>query len=55
MMGGEQAAATLLTVKLQQLAARGQTMSADEQRTFQEPILAKYDEEGSAYYSTARL
>jgi acetyl-CoA carboxylase carboxyltransferase component len=54
-MGGEQAANTLLTVKLQQLAGRGQTMSADEQKKFQAPILAKYDEEGSAYYSTARL
>ncbi|MEB2285405.1 MAG: acyl-CoA carboxylase subunit beta [Myxococcales bacterium] len=54
-MGGEQAASTLLTVKLQQLAGRGQTMSADEQKRFQAPILAKYEEEGSAYYSTARL
>jgi acetyl-CoA carboxylase carboxyltransferase component len=54
-MGGEQAASTLLTVKMQQLAGRGQTMSEDEQRKFQAPILAKYEEEGSAYYSTARL
>jgi 3-methylcrotonyl-CoA carboxylase beta subunit len=54
-MGGEQAASTLLTVKLQQLAGRGQSMSEDEQRQFQAPILAKYDAEGSAYYSTARL
>jgi len=54
-MGGEQAASTLLTVKLQQLAGKKQTMSEDEQKKFQAPILAKYDEEGSAYYSTARL
>ena len=54
-MGGEQAANTLLTVKLQQLAGRGETMSEEEQKKFQAPILAKYDEEGSAYYSTARL
>jgi 3-methylcrotonyl-CoA carboxylase beta subunit len=54
-MGGEQAASTLLTVKMQQLAGRSQTMSEDEQKKFQAPILAKYDEEGSAYYSTARL
>ncbi len=54
-MGGEQAASTLLTVKLQQLAGRKQTMTDEEQRAFQAPILAKYDEEGSAYYSTARL
>jgi acetyl-CoA carboxylase carboxyltransferase component len=54
-MGGEQAASTLLTVKLQQLAGRGQTMTEAEQRAFQAPILAKYEQEGSAYYSTARL
>jgi len=54
-MGGEQAAQTLLTVKLQQLAARGQTMSAEEQEAFLAPIRAKYEEESSAYYSTARL
>ncbi len=54
-MGGEQAASTLLTVKMQQLAGRGATMSDEEQRAFQAPILAKYEEEGSAYYSTARL
>jgi acetyl-CoA carboxylase carboxyltransferase component len=54
-MGGEQAASTLLTVKMQQLAGRKQTMSEDEQKKFQAPILAKYDQEGSAYYSTARL
>jgi 3-methylcrotonyl-CoA carboxylase beta subunit len=54
-MGGEQAANTLLTVKLQQLEARGQAMSGAEQTTFMAPIRAKYDTEGSPYYSTARL
>jgi len=54
-MGGEQAANTLLTVKLQQLAGRGATMTDEEQRAFQAPILAKYEQEGSAYFSTARL
>ena len=54
-MGGEQAAGVLLTVKLQQLKDRGQTMSADEQKAFMAPTLAKYEEEGSPYYSTARL
>jgi acetyl-CoA carboxylase carboxyltransferase component len=54
-MGGEQAASTLLTVKLQQLAGRSKAMSQEEQRKFQAPILAKYEQEGSAYYSTARL
>ena len=54
-MGGEQAADTLLSVKMQQLDARGESLSAAEQADFKAPILAKYGTEGSAYYSTARL
>jgi len=54
-MGGEQAAQTLLTVKLQQLEARGQTMTDAERDAFTAPILAKYEAEGSPYYATARL
>ena len=54
-MGGEQAAQTLLTVKLQQLEARGETMSERERETLTAPILAKYETEGSPYYATARL
>jgi acetyl-CoA carboxylase carboxyltransferase component len=54
-MGGEQAANVLLTVRLDQLRARGQTMPDEEQVAFKAPTLAKYDEEGSPYYSTARL
>ncbi|MGH7785804.1 MAG: carboxyl transferase domain-containing protein [Candidatus Binatia bacterium] len=54
-MGGEQAASTLLTVKLQQLAAKGEALSEAEQEKFVAPIRAKYEEEGSPYYSTARL
>jgi acetyl-CoA carboxylase carboxyltransferase component len=54
-MGGDQAASTLLTVKLQQLAAKQQTMAPAEQEAFVAPIRAKYEEEGSPYYSTARL
>jgi len=54
-MGGDQAASTLLTVKLQQLAARQQTMPPAEQDAFVAPIRAKYEDEGSPYYSTARL
>ncbi len=54
-MGGEQAANTLLTVKMQQLSARGETMSADEQERYKAPVLAKYETESSAYYSTSRL
>jgi acetyl-CoA carboxylase carboxyltransferase component len=54
-MGGEQAASTLLTVRLEGQQARGKTMSAQEQEAFKAPILAKYEQEGSPYYSTARL
>src|SRR5439155_275829 len=45
-MGGEQAAQTLLTVKLQQLEARGETMSEPERAEFMAPILAQYEAEG---------
>jgi len=54
-MGGEQAAGVLLTVKLQQLREKGQSMSPDEQKAFMAPTLAKYEEEGNPYYSTAHL
>jgi len=54
-MGGEQAASVLLTVKLAQLAKQGRTMRASEQDAFQRPILDKYEREGSPYYSSARL
>src|SRR6201987_2512026 len=48
-MGGEQAAQTLLTVKLQQLAARGETLSAEEQDALTAPTRAKYEAEGNPY------
>ena len=55
-MGGEQAANVLATVKQDQLARRGQPlMSEQEQAAFKQPILDKYETEGSPYYSTARL
>lgn len=54
-MGGEQAANVLLTVKMDQLAAKGGTLLPDEQAEFKQPILDKYAEESSCYYSTARL
>lgn len=54
-MGGEQAANVLLTVKMDQLAEKNQFMSAKEQEDFKAPILEKYARESSAYYSTARL
>ncbi len=55
-MGGEQAANVLLTVKRDQLARRGEPdLTPDEQHAFKAPILDKYEREGSPYYSTARL
>jgi acetyl-CoA carboxylase carboxyltransferase component len=54
-MGGQQAANVLLTVRLDSLEARGRSMSADEQEAFKRPTIDKYDVEGSPYYSTARL
>jgi acetyl-CoA carboxylase carboxyltransferase component len=55
-MGGEQAANVLLTVKQEQLARQSQpAMREAEQTAFKQPILDKYNREGSPYYSTARL
>jgi acetyl-CoA carboxylase carboxyltransferase component len=54
-MGGEQAAGVLTTIKRDQLARDGQTLSEEEERAISAPILEKYEREGSPYYSTARL
>lgn len=54
-MGGEQAANVLLTVKQDQFAAKGQTMTPEQQAEFKKPTLEKYEKESSAYYSAARL
>jgi acetyl-CoA carboxylase carboxyltransferase component len=54
-MGGEQAADVLVTVKQQQLAKKGGSLTAAEIQDMRAPILEKYAREGSAYYSSARL
>lgn len=54
-MGGEQAASVLATVRKESLEARGKTMSEEEEVAFKQPILDKYEAEGNPYYSTARL
>jgi 3-methylcrotonyl-CoA carboxylase beta subunit len=54
-MGGEQAAGVLTTVKRDQLARAGKELSQDDERAIADPVLAKYETEGSPYYSTARL
>jgi acetyl-CoA carboxylase carboxyltransferase component len=55
-MGGEQAANVLLTVKQDQLLRSGEDpLSPEQAEDFMRPILEKYEREGSPYYSTARL
>ena len=54
-MGGEQAASVLATVKRDGIEARGGAWSSDEEEAFKAPIRAKYEEEGSPYFATARL
>lgn len=54
-MGGEQAADVLATVKIRQLETQGKTLSEEEIKAIREPIIKKYEDEASPYYSTARL
>ena len=54
-MGGEQAAGVLTTVKRDQLAREGRTLTPQDEEAIRNPILEKYEREGSPYYSTARL
>src|SRR5437867_2637859 len=54
-MGAPQAASVLITVKRDQLAREGKPLSAEEEHAIRQPILEKYEREGSPYYSTARL
>jgi acetyl-CoA carboxylase carboxyltransferase component len=54
-MGGEQAASVLAQVKQEQLERAGKKMTDAELAAFKAPTLQKYEEEGSPYYSSARL
>ena len=55
-MGGEQAANVLLTIKQDQLQREGKAaLAPGEAQEFKRPILEKYENEGNPYYSTARL
>ncbi|NED78686.1 methylcrotonoyl-CoA carboxylase, partial [Streptomyces sp. SID11233] len=54
-MGGEQAASVLATVKRDQLEARGEEWSADDEERFKAPVRQQYEKQGDAYYATARL
>lgn len=54
-MGGEQAAGVLATVKQDQMALRGESMSDDEEAAFKQPIIDQYEHQGHPYYASARL
>jgi len=54
-MGGEQAASVLSTVRRDQKEGRGEPWSAEDEEAFKEPIRDQYEAQGSPYYSTARL
>jgi 3-methylcrotonyl-CoA carboxylase beta subunit len=54
-MGGDQAASVLATVRRDQLAARGEQWSAEAEDEFRQPIREQYEQQGDPYYSTARL
>jgi 3-methylcrotonyl-CoA carboxylase beta subunit len=54
-MGGEQAASVLATVKRDQIEARGEEWPAEDQAAFEAPIRAQYEQQGSPYYATSRL
>jgi len=54
-MGGEQAASVLATVRRDGIEARGGTWSTDEEAAFRQPILDQYERQGHPYYASARL
>ncbi len=54
-MGGEQAAGVLATVKQDQLAREGVEMSAEEIAALKKPVLEQYEHQGHPYYASARL
>ncbi|EYC50174.1 methylcrotonoyl-CoA carboxylase [Hylemonella gracilis str. Niagara R] len=54
-MGGEQAASVLATVRRDGIEAKGGLWSAEEEAAFKAPIQAQYEEQGHPYYATARL
>jgi acetyl-CoA carboxylase carboxyltransferase component len=54
-MGGEQAASVLLTVRLDALRRQGRDLDHEAREALTRPILEKYETEGQPYHSTARL
>jgi 3-methylcrotonyl-CoA carboxylase beta subunit len=54
-MGGEQAASVLATIRRDQLAAKGESWSAEDEERFKAPLRAQYETQGHPYYASARL
>jgi len=54
-MGGDQAASVLATVKRDSLEAAGETWSANDEEAFKQPIREQYDSQGHPFYASARL
>jgi 3-methylcrotonyl-CoA carboxylase beta subunit len=54
-MGGEQAASVLATVRRDGIEARGGAWSAEDEAAFKAPLLTQYEREGHPYYASARL
>jgi 3-methylcrotonyl-CoA carboxylase beta subunit len=54
-MGGEQAATVLSTIRSDQLVARGEEWPADERAAFEQQLREQYEREGHPYHATARL
>ena len=54
-MGGEQAAMVLSTLRRENIEAKGGNWSIEEEQEFQAPIRAQYENQGNPYYATARL
>ena len=54
-MGGEQAASVLATVKRDGIEGKGGTWAAEEETAFKDPIRERYETEGNPYFATARL
>ena len=54
-MGGDQAAKTLLQIQVAAMKSKGKEVSAEEEKKLLDAIKGKYDEQTSAYYAAARL
>jgi 3-methylcrotonyl-CoA carboxylase beta subunit len=54
-MGGEQAASVLATIRREGVEAKGATWSAEQEQAFKQPILDQFEREGHPFYASARL